>query len=975
MKIRTALISIVLSAAMIAGGVYGAYHFTAGNKTPVEVVPVSNVAFQYADDLTSEDTIYGEVTSQVSQNVTFDSEYEIAEIYVSEGDEVTEGTPLFSYDMTEQEIKLEGEDIYLQRLQLKLTRKNKDLEKYQKMTAIASLDHVSSVLTTASMENDDFAMTTVALKKDDSAMTTVALENDNSAVLTTASMDEIVEESGDEIIEEPDTENRQEETAQSDTAQSETEGTGLDIESVEDVTDESSVLKTAVLNYELLMNELKSFINEYRQELSSDEIGESLLKAVEFYRNLLADEVAQEEEDFSDYTIKDSVKGILTEDELEDLESYVELMDTYHALYVDLLIREASALSEDALAAAAAAAREEYANLSKDAAEQVTQLELLESLEAALSETENETESGTEAETETDLIVETELEMETEAESGMEAETETESEAAGTEAETETESEAAGTEAETETEFETGTEAETETENGTEMEPETKANTETNTEENTETNTETNTKENTETNTEKETTAEGDSAAETIDTASLIRSFVNMADSMFSETNSPEMDDYLNAISFYQMYLAAPAAEFVGEAAALYSYELTAGVLSSLQESGIYTEEEIENLYRNICLAYARSVVASLEPETMTREEYDTAYAVYESLGIEWQASILEESPSLADYLEVYDMALSIKELDPDGEDFYSNLENLYYKYLSLTEIQTALVWNADTLLELAAEYGLVENETESEWYDWDDWGDYYGYDDYDDGTSMTAAEIKEQIETLEDEIKSLELEIREQELTVAQAQRIVDQKTVTSKLDGTVVSVGDMDGDSDDEYFVKVTSTVGLYAKGLISEMALESVSVGDSISGRTSYTGETFTAVIKEISEYPESNPYEYTDDTYYPFYALIDDAEGLEEGDAELTLSTSYVDDGICLDIYLVRKDSSGNNYVYVQGDGGLLEKRYVTVSETYYDTYVKITGGLSSSDLIAFPYGDDVYEGAVTTEKDILSAMNE
>jgi len=195
---------------------------------------------------------------------------------------------------------------------------------------------------------------------------------------------------------------------------------------------------------------------------------------------------------------------------------------------------------------------------------------------------------------------------------------------------------------------------------------------------------------------------------------------------------------------------------------------------------------------------------------------------------------------------------------------------------------------------------------------------------------------------------------------------------------------IGDEDGntDDDDDYFVKITSTSGLYVKSAISERSLETVNVGDSISG-VDYSGNSFTAVITEISDYPVSTSefynydiYSYAENTsYYLFYAQIDDTEGLEEGYAELTLSMEYAesDDAIYIEAYFVRTDATGNNYVYVQGSDGTLELRYVTLGTSPDEGYiVKIIGGLSTSDLIAFPYGDNVYEGAKTEEVDALEA---
>ncbi|MCC8044056.1 MAG: hypothetical protein LIP12_00965, partial [Clostridiales bacterium] len=484
-----------------------------------------------------------------------------------------------------------------------------------------------------------------------------------------------------------------------------------------------------------------------------------------------------------------------------------------------------------------------------------------------------------------------------------------------------------------------------------------------------------------ESGTESETAAESetDSGSDDLDMADLIHTFLLMADEIFSETASPEAADYQNAIAFYQMYLASASADIVGETVYMEGYDLsdaTLAYLSGLEDGGEALSEELRSTYQSLCLAYVNYMVQSLDPETMTREDLAAAQEVYDQLGITWSVLLEEESPSAADYLTAYDIALQIQELDETSEDFLTDLEALYLKYLSLSTTQMGLVWNADLLISYLEMYGLLEEETESEYdFYWDD--DYSDFD-YDDGSSLTAAELKEQIEALETTIKSQELDIREKELKVASLQREVDKKVVTSTLNGTVVSIGDENGDSDDEYFVKVTSSIGLYAKGSISELALETVNIGDTISGVTDY-GDTFTAVIKEISEYPDtSDSYYYysgnSNATYYPFYALIDDPEGIDEGGAEITLSTAYADvsDTIYLEPYYVRTDNTGNNYVYVQGEDGTLTMKYVTVSSVLlYSYYVGVTSGLSLDDLIAFPYGDDVYEGAETKEVDQLS----
>jgi hypothetical protein len=196
--------------------------------------------------------------------------------------------------------------------------------------------------------------------------------------------------------------------------------------------------------------------------------------------------------------------------------------------------------------------------------------------------------------------------------------------------------------------------------------------------------------------------------------------------------------------------------------------------------------------------------------------------------------------------------------------------------------------------------------------------------------------------------------------------------------MDGTVISIGNPDGESDEEYFAKVANEEGLYAKGSMSELDLEQIHVGDTISGMMTDTGVSFTAVVKEISQYPDTEGSSYSfssgnsNASYYPFYALLDDTEDITEGDAEIQLSETVTTsaDSIYLEKYFVRSGSDGRNYVYIEGEDGLLKKQYVTTGKTVYSWAIEIVSGLKSTDNIAFPYGTDVAEGAPTKEVDML-----
>ena len=62
----------------------------------------------------------------------------------------------------------------------------------------------------------------------------------------------------------------------------------------------------------------------------------------------------------------------------------------------------------------------------------------------------------------------------------------------------------------------------------------------------------------------------------------------------------------------------------------------------------------------------------------------------------------------------------------------------------------------------------------------------------------------------------------------------------------------------------------------------------------------------------------------------------------------------------------RSENGKNYVY-KDDNGVLKKQEIAVGSIVDSGYnVIVKGGISMDDLLAFPYGKDVVEGAKTKE---------
>lgn len=1040
MKLRTVLIGVAVTAALVGGIGYGAYYSMQSKKKPVEVVPVANVNTGYWG---MSDSIYGSVTSQVAQLVTLNDEYSIEEIFVEAGDTVKEGTPLFSYDMTLPELELEMEELSLQAQEITLTKLEKDLEKLKNTNATASLELNTSQLTAASAEE----LLVEPLPDETGSQETngnTAGENKQSeasgAVAGSDGEPEIQIDGIEAVDSAPNLDSDGIGSTASGAGESQAETESHETEKIEDSDTEgddleSLSIKSSVGVYEQLVSALGDLFQDYADELRSDEISSAVKTAVNYYRKHLAEKLVKEEKDEDgrtretvSYVIKEEVQEALGEEQTAVLETYSRKMDSYQARYVDMLIEEAQSLSGEKLRKAMETILEEYDLLTTKMQEKLEHADVVELYQEQLQEQTTEQQGKTDRETEStsDLLQETaagEKVKELNANSSGKTESQNESSNApdntsesvnSSENSTENTSGSTG-KAENETELQTGTQSETKPE--TEAAGADNGDVEGTSEES-----------QSETGTDSEPSSESETGAET-DITVIIADFRTKAETLLMEGAQPAAEDYLAAINLYQQLLANPQADMVSQEAAakMEEYAPNSEVTAYLNTVSETAVQELSDTYRDVCFAYVKFMVTKMDAKALVREELTAAVEAYSNLGLTWQstleqrwqeeqlaaagagtqtetqsnelvqttggdtqsssdstqqssASVSGTYPSLLDYLTAYDMILKIQELDLDQKkkDLKADLKELKEAYLALSETQQNIVWNSDELISLLKKYGMwnLETEPQTEYIDWG--GDYFD-DYYDDGDYYTAEELAEMIKDKEREIKDCELEIRESEIAVRKQQRIVDGKIVKSTMDGTVISIGSEDGSSDTDYFLKVANEAGLYAKGAMSELALEKIKVGDTISGMMIDSGISFTAVIKEISEYPESGSsmsYGYgsenTNASYYPFYALIEDEEGIEEGEAEIQLSENMTNsyDSIYLELFFVRTDSNGKSYVYKQGENGLLTKQIVETGKTYSNYAVEIVSGLSAKDRIAFPYGDDVFEGAKTKEVDML-----
>ena len=224
-------------------------------------------------------------------------------------------------------------------------------------------------------------------------------------------------------------------------------------------------------------------------------------------------------------------------------------------------------------------------------------------------------------------------------------------------------------------------------------------------------------------------------------------------------------------------------------------------------------------------------------------------------------------------------------------------------------------------------------------------------------------------------EISEMDVTIKLAAVNLEKVKKEVGSDTVYSELDGTIKAVRDSGSADFDktQAVVEVSGGGGYYIEGALSELELDTVSIGETVQVSSWMTGASAEGEIVEISDYPTDNANSWSDGnsnvSYYPFKVFVSEEADLREGDyVEMSYqnSTGSADgNSLYLESMFIRTEN-GKSYVLVRGNHDRLEKRWVQTGRNLWGSYTQIRGGLTVDDFVAFPYGRNVAEGAGTVE---------
>lgn len=243
-----------------------------------------------------------------------------------------------------------------------------------------------------------------------------------------------------------------------------------------------------------------------------------------------------------------------------------------------------------------------------------------------------------------------------------------------------------------------------------------------------------------------------------------------------------------------------------------------------------------------------------------------------------------------------------------------------------------------------------------------------------DPGSGYTAAQLAQMRAEQEKTIKETKFKIKMAEADYKIMQTEMSDGNVYAEFDGKVVSVlTEEEAKTQNQPVLKVSGGGGFYIQGSVSELEKDKMQIGQEVTVNDWNTGMTYTGKIVSMGDFPTNsdgwNGSGNPNVSYYPFTVFVDETADLQAGMyVNIQYSSTESENGIYLENPFIRTEN-GQSYVYVQGASGKLEKRFVTTGKALWGSYTEIRSGLTVDDLIAFPYGKNLKEGAPTVESDV------
>ena len=244
-------------------------------------------------------------------------------------------------------------------------------------------------------------------------------------------------------------------------------------------------------------------------------------------------------------------------------------------------------------------------------------------------------------------------------------------------------------------------------------------------------------------------------------------------------------------------------------------------------------------------------------------------------------------------------------------------------------------------------------------------------------GSGYTYSEIQQMKQDQEKKIKDLDIQLKLAQSELKIMERELGDGNIYSEQDGKVTSLlTEEEAKLNSQPLIKVSGGGGYYVEATVSELELNSVSPGMEVTINDWESGGTYTGTVVFVGDIPSSNNsggMSNPNASSYPMRVFVEEDANLREGGYVSVQYSSASQGGVYLQNPFLRT-VQGRSFVYVLGEDGKLEERTVTIGKSLGGSYTEILDGLTTEDLVAFPYGKNVKPGVSAEEGDLSDLYN-
>lgn len=225
--------------------------------------------------------------------------------------------------------------------------------------------------------------------------------------------------------------------------------------------------------------------------------------------------------------------------------------------------------------------------------------------------------------------------------------------------------------------------------------------------------------------------------------------------------------------------------------------------------------------------------------------------------------------------------------------------------------------------------------------------------------------------------VGELEIEIKMADVELKRKQKEFDNGVVLAEIDGIVKAMEYPEiANEKNEPAMIISSGGGYYINATISELDLGTVEVGQQVNVNSWSMGVFCEGTVSEIGNEPVDSNYfssaENSNVSWYPLVIFVDEGQNLMENDyVGVTYAKTASDPNAWYLQNMFIRQENGQSYVYMRGEDGLLKKQFIKAGKDVWGSYTEVKSGITMDDMIAFPYGSDVADGAKTQEADLSS----